>query len=72
MSIESLKAASESKRARFEPIPEPKNEAAAQKGAIFQFIKPLLANFIVAAVIPILELSLFVAIALCIGKPART
>ena len=72
ISIVALKAASESKSAIFEPIAELANEAAAQKGAIFQLMNPFRAYFTVAAVIPMLELILFVAIALCIGSPAST
>ena len=65
-----LKMLSEIKRLMFEPIAEPAKENAAQKGAIFQFINPFNAYFMVAAVEPMLELILFVAMALCTGNPA--
>ena len=53
------------------PIDEPINAAIIVGMANFRFIRPLLMNFPVEMVVPIAEDSLFVAIEVWVGSPAK-
>ena len=56
-------------RARFAPSEEPAKAQTTQESESFHGMKPLLANLNVASTVPIVELILFVAMALWTGRP---
>lgn len=61
--MKSMKIWALTRRARFAPRVEPAKAQTTQESAIFQGMKPFLANLNVASAVPIVELILFVAIA---------